>query len=352
MKKVDCIVVGLGLAGIHLSFELQKRNYSVHHIHANLPGESTSVAAGLINPITGRRFVKSWMIEEVMPYAAERYIELGQLLKSNYIDRMHIVRSFQTASDENTWLAKTADSYLSQFLLEKADMADASESLQLPELMGELKNCYRILTGELQRDYISYLDTLDSISVEEFDFEALSIEPNIRYQEVEAKHIFFAEGWRVVKNPFFEIPAFSPTKGELLIVKAPTLKLTKAYKKDMFITPLGNDLYWCGATSEWNELTVDTSEKMQNRLLEFVAQTIKVPFEIIHRRTGIRPSSKNRKPVLGTHPEYSKLHLFNGMGTKGSSLAPYFSSQLVDYIEGKVEIHHELNVQRYFAKKG
>ena len=87
---------------------------------------------------------------------------------------------------------------------------------------------------------------------------------------------------------------------------------------------------------------------MQNRLLEFVTKTIKVPFEIIHRRTGIRPSSKNRKPVLGTHPEYSQLHIFNGMGTKGSSLAPYFSSQLVDYIEGKVEIPHELNVQRYF----
>lgn len=348
MKKVDCIVVGLGLAGIHLSYELQKRNYSVHHIHASLPGESTSVAAGLINPVTGRRFVKSWMIEEVMPFAAERYEELGELLTSNYIDRMHIVRSFQNASDENTWLAKTADPYLTQFLLEKADMVEFSDRLELPELIGELENCYRIRTGELQKDYVSHLEVADSISIADFDFDKLIISPSITYEGVEAKHVFFAEGWRVVNNPYFQIPAFSPTKGELLIVKAPSLKLTKAYKKDMFITPLGDDLYWCGATSEWNELSIEISEKMQTRLLDFVAKTIKVPYEIVQRKTGIRPASKNRKPVLGTHPHYDNVHIFNGMGTKGSSLAPYFSNLLVDYIEGKTEIPAELDAKRYF----
>ena len=357
-KVLDYIIVGLGIAGIQVSFELLKRGKLVHHFHYSLPGESTRVAAGLINQITGRRFVKSWMIEEVMPFAEQRYLELEGVLGGSYLNRLHIARGMKTASEENTWLSKSSDPYLSQFYDSEKDDVQKSllknrgafaQKLVLPELMGELSQCFRISLIELQQDYIKHLEQKELITKSEFDYSALELKENqVNYKGIQAKNIIFVEGWKVLQNPFFQIPAFSPAKGELFIIRAPKLKLEAAYKKEMFITPLGNDLYWCGATYEWNNLEAATSQKMTDRLQEFLDSTLKVDYEIIHHHFGLRPSSKDRRPILGTHPEFSQISIFNGMGTKGSSLSPFYSQVLVDHLELKKDIPPEVNVNRYF----
>lgn len=351
MRKVDLLIVGQGIAGINLSYLAKKRGMTCLHFHTSSEGESTAVAAGLINPITGRRFVKSWNIENILPFAVKHYEEMGKFLNGTYLKRLNILRTFKASADENAWLAKSADPFLAQFLLEKVvfDRGAFAQKLELTELMGELKDCLRIELEQLQKDYLQYLKQNDLVINENYDLAEQTFDGNhINYKEIQASQVVFAEGWRAMYNPLWEEIPFAPAKGELLIIHSPELKLEAAFKNSMFITPIGNDRYWVGATYEWQNYDPQPTEKMKSRLLETLNATIKVSYEIESHLTGIRPSSKDRRPVIGRHKEHQGIYLFNGMGTKGSSLSPYYANMLLDDMQGNVEIAEDVCISRYF----
>lgn len=352
MRKVDLLIVGQGIAGINLSFLAMNQGLSCHHIHCSTEGESTAVAAGLINPITGRRFVKSWNIENILPYAVQHYEDLGAFLNGQYLKRLNIIRTFKANADENEWLAKSADPFLAQFLLEKIvfDRGAFAQKLELSELMGELKDCLRIELARVQVDYHKYLIRNNLLTNEHYDLAEQTFDGNqIIYKDIQAKQIVFAEGWRAMYNPLWESVPFAPAKGELLIIHSPELKLNTAFKNSMFITPIGSDRYWVGATYEWQNYDPNTSDKMKTKLLKSLDATIKVPYKIEAHLTGIRPSSKDRKPIIGAHEKHKNVFLFNGMGTKGSSLSPYYARMLLANMQQNTEIDHEVSISRYFS---
>lgn len=350
--KYDIIIVGLGVAGIHFSNVCLKKGLKVLHIHKSIKGESTPYAAGLINPITGRRYVKSWMIDEVMPFALETYRTLEKELSIEVLKRLDIIRTLKDPGDENTWLSKTADPYLAQYMSDCILEGEFHQGLKPEALLGQLNGCYRIDVIDFQKAYIDKVTKDNSLVESKFEYDDLEIEEDrIIYKEYEADRILFAEGWKVLDNPWFQVPAFSPAKGELLIIHAPDLKLDKAYKKEQFITPMGQDRYWVGATYEWQNFDPNPTEKMKDRIHAKLEEVIQVPYKIEHHWAGIRPASKNRKPVMGTHPIHNNVHILNGMGTKGTSLAPYFSKLLYHHIYQDSSIMEEVNVQRYFSHK-
>lgn len=349
--KYDIIIVGLGMAGIHFSNICLKKGLDVLHIHKSIKGESTPYAAGLINPITGRRYVKSWMIDEVMPYAIETYRALEKKLSIKVLDRLDIIRALKDPGDENTWLSKTTDPYLAQYMSDCILEGEFHPGLKHEQLLGQLNGCYRIDVISFQKAYLEKVTHEGCILDVRLEYSDLNIKEDcVEYQKFEAPRILFAEGWKVLDNPWFQIPAFSPAKGELLIIYAPDLKLEKAYKKEQFITPLGNDRYWVGATYEWQNFDPDPSEKMKERIHNRLHEVIRVPYEIEHHWAGIRPASKDRKPVIGTHPTFRNVHILNGMGTKGTSLAPYFSNLLYQYIFQNIDLPDEVDVRRYFSE--
>lgn len=352
MKEVDLLIVGQGIAGINLSFIAKKRALSCVHIHKKSIGESTKVAAGLINPITGRRFVKSWNIDTIFPYAVKHYRELEKEFKITCLDEINILRTFKSVSEENEWLAKSADPFLADFLLEKLvfDKEAFAQKLNLTELMGELNRCLRVRLSDIQTFYLEQLENEDELIDEWFDMSQAEMkEDYVLYKNYKAKYIVFAEGWRSIYNELWNDLPFAPSKGELFVVHAPELKLDSAFKNSMFVTPLGNDLYWVGATYEWQNYNPDRSEKMKDKLLKHLSNSILTPYEIKAHLTGIRPSTKDRKPIIGVHHTHKNLLLFNGMGTKGSSLSPYYAEKLLDHILSNEEIPYEVSVSRYYT---
>ena len=101
--------------------------------------------------------------------------------------------------------------------------------------------------------------------------------------------------------------------------------------------PLRNTLYKVGATYTWSDLTLTPSEAGKQELLKKLQDTISVPFEVVKHEAGIRPTTKQRRPFLGRHPEVQQLAVFNGLGTKGASLGPWFASEMCEHlISGKV----------------
>ena len=65
---LDYIIVGQGLAGTHLGFELESRGKSIRIIDNNFKNSSSKVAGGMFNPITGRNMVKTWKADDEKQY--------------------------------------------------------------------------------------------------------------------------------------------------------------------------------------------------------------------------------------------------------------------------------------------
>ena len=56
----------------------------------------------------------------------------------------------------------------------------------------------------------------------------------------------------------------------------------------------------------------------------------------------------DRRPVIGCHPEEDRVAIFNGLGTKGVSLAPYFSDLFAQHLVENRQLCSEVDVRRFF----
>src|SRR5664279_853832 len=92
MKEV--FIVGQGLAGTWLSWWLYQSNVPFKVIDKPDQDGASMRAAGLINPVTGRRMVTTWMIDELMPFAFGAYGEIGKFLDDSFIKEISLIDFF------------------------------------------------------------------------------------------------------------------------------------------------------------------------------------------------------------------------------------------------------------------
>ncbi len=76
--QIDILIIGQGISGTFLSWYLQQEGFSFLVIDQPQSNTASKVAAGAINPVTGRRIVKDLMIDEVLPFALDAYQQLGE----------------------------------------------------------------------------------------------------------------------------------------------------------------------------------------------------------------------------------------------------------------------------------
>ena len=110
---------------------------------------------------------------------------------------------------------------------------------------------------------------------------------------------------------------------------------------------VGNNIYKVGATYNWKDKTDTPTEEAKEELLKKLQSLLDHPFELIGHQAGVRPTTKDRRPIIGTHPKHQNLHVFNGLGTKGVMIAPYFVDQFCDFLEGKSQLDKEVDLNRF-----
>jgi glycine/D-amino acid oxidase-like deaminating enzyme len=103
-----------------------------------------------------------------------------------------------------------------------------------------------------------------------------------------------------------------------------------------------------GATYEWKNLTDDPTPEGLIELETKLRMLITSAFKVINHEAGIRPSVIDRRPVIGSHPTFKNIHLFNGFGTKAVMLAPYYANQFVNQFQQKENLDDEVNVSRFY----
>ena len=171
------------------------------------------------------------------------------------------------------------------------------------------------------------------------------------YKGIEARHVIFAEGYGLHANPYFNSLPLDGTKGELFIIEAPGLKLDVIVNTSVFILPLRQNLFKVGATYNWKDKTNDTSEEGKQELIDRIQEIINCDFKIISHFAGIRPTVRDRRPLIGTHQMYPQLHVLNGLGTRGVMLGPSMAKALYDFIEFEIALDPSIDCWRFEKRK-
>ena len=123
--KCDYLIIGQGLAGSVLAYYLLDKNRSVLVIDdPDLPKSST-VAAGIYNPFTGRKLVKTWMADTLFACIEAFYDKMQGQLGVEFLHKMPMYRPFLSQQEQNDWVAKADDPAFSRYVTNIVAPADA-----------------------------------------------------------------------------------------------------------------------------------------------------------------------------------------------------------------------------------
>jgi glycine/D-amino acid oxidase-like deaminating enzyme len=346
--KVDFIIVGHGLASVAVVEHLRKHNVSFVVFSDENPNSSSKVAAGLYNPVTGRKMKQTWLAEQLFPYLEEFYGDLEKILDAQFLYKKAIYRPFLSLEDQNDWMAK-ADKH-TPFIKGTFTQSQFPEYIR-DDFGGILLNQSGFLDVKAMLDYHKLKLIKDKqFIIERLEYDKLVVKENqIQYKDIEGKKIIFCDG-PISHNPFFNWLPTAPVKGEILHIKTEEpLPEDVIFNRGVFLVKNPqHDYYRAGATYEWKNLDYQPTEKAKKQLTDKLDDLLQVDYKIIEQVAGIRPASKDRRPLIGNHPELNNVLIFNGLGTKGVSLAPYFAHQFVNSIINSEKLNDEVNINRYY----
>ncbi|RTY68890.1 FAD-binding oxidoreductase [Flavobacterium sp. LS1P28] len=346
---IDYLIIGSGLAGISFA-EVALRNDKSILVLDNNSQNSSRIAGGLYNPVILKRFSEVWQAQEQLVLMNEFYALLEKKLECTVDFKRPILRKFFSVEEQNNWFIASDKINLSPFLSTKL-IFEKFSGIDSPFGYGEVLQTGYVDTALLLRKYRDYLIHNKMFQEESFDYEALQVDSNgIRYKDIQAKHIVFAEGFGMHGNPYFKHLPLDGTKGELFVIRAPNLRLDVIVNTSVFILPLGNDLFKVGATYNWKDKTDLPTPEGKTELVERIKEIITCDFEIVAHFAGVRPTVKDRRPLVGTHQNYNSVHILNGLGTRGVMLGPAMAKALFDTIENKIPLDTVIDINRFVSK--
>uniref|UniRef100_UPI0040488513 NAD(P)/FAD-dependent oxidoreductase n=1 Tax=Polaribacter sp. TaxID=1920175 RepID=UPI0040488513 len=344
--KVDYIIVGLGLAGLAFVEELIAAQKSFV-VFEDASQTSSLVAGGVYNPVILKRFTPVWNAAEQLAIALPFYQSLERKFSSKFDTKFITKKVFKSIEDQNNWFLAVDKPVLSDYM-DPVIYHEKHNGVVADYGFGQLQGTGRIDTEKLVQTYRDYLRQEEKIYFEKFDYDAVQIEKDhLVYKELVASHIVFSEGYGMLHNPFFNYLPLKEAKGELITIHAPDLKIDFLLKSSLFVLPLGNSYYKVGATFNWTDKTSDPTEEGKMELLENLKKVLDVPYTIVGQSAGIRPTVKDRRPLVGIHPQYNKLLILNGLGTRGVMIAPVVAKNLFEHIENGADLDPEVDIKRF-----
>lgn len=349
MKEIDYLVVGLGVAGAAFVKFLIENNHSYLVINQDIHRAST-VAAGLYNPVVLKRFSLVWDAPHQLDKMKALFSFYEKLLGQKYIEEMPVFRVFNDEQEQKTWYKKAENhTDLIPFLSTNFEQLKDYTNIQQDFGTGEVLDTGRIDLRQLIPDLEQYLTENNQLIQQTFHYKDLTIQDDfIEYQNIRAKRIIFCEGYHVLDNPYFKNLPIIGVKGEVLTVETQAELPKAVIKGKEFIFPLNATEYFVGATYDRDNLNYDTTPNAETELLNGIQKVIDANFEVKNHQASIRPTVKDRRPIVGAHPNYKNVFVLNGMGTRGTMLAPWIAEQLYQNIEHQKSIDPLADIARFY----
>ncbi len=346
MIQTEFLIVGQGISGTFLSWYLNKQKRSFVIIDNNSAAAASRVAAGIINPVTGRRIVQTWMIDKLLPFAYEAYQQLSADLQIETITQKNIIDFFPSAQMLHAFTERIQED--PKYLQTPSSANHFDPFFKYDFGYGIISPTYAINLAGIIPAWKEKLLSQKQFIEEDFHTDELVINSNyISYRNIKAEKIIFCDGAQGSANPWFNQLPFAANKGQAIIIYNTDIPQQNIFKKGMTIVPLKDHFFWVGSSYEWEFNDIHPSKAFLDHATGQLKNWIKSSFSIEAHFASLRPATLERRPFVGMHPQYPQIGIFNGMGTKGCSLSPYFAYQFVNYLIDKEPILPEADVNRF-----
>ncbi|CAG4993297.1 tRNA 5-methylaminomethyl-2-thiouridine biosynthesis bifunctional protein MnmC [Dyadobacter sp. CECT 9275] len=346
----DYLIVGQGIGGTALAWHLHRLGKKIRVVGDSSLPSSSRVAAGIFNPLTGKKLVKTWLADQLFPYASEFYASLENKLNIKLVYPLPVYRPYRSIEEQNTYLAQTANPGIAQYITSQTDDLLPLDYISNP--YGGLKvgqSGWVDLPLLLDQSKIYFekegIYTEERFAAEDLIFTSDTVEWNGKT----FNKVILCQGVMALENSFFNWLPFSPVKGEILDIAVENILKPYIVNQGIFILPLSKDSARVGATYSWDPLDWETTDAAKNELADKIRSLLNVPFTVTKQNAGLRPSVKDRRPLIGIHPEENRVGIFNGLGTKGVTLAPFFANEFAQHLEHGKELNPLVNIKRYFS---
>ena len=303
--------------------------------------ESTSskVAAGIVNPITGKYFAKSWRIDESWPVARAFYREIEARTGGRFFYEMPLVRLLTSEAEVARWGKKAGSASHADYLAQP--QAD-------PLLDGEL---FETELGGFETTNSGYLDVRQFLAVSREVFRAMGCYRAEVFDGAERDGtVVLCQGFKGAMAPGFDWVPFKSAKGEILTLRPksdlPTDRIVNGGGVWLLPDQAQPGVFRAGSTYSWEPLDSATTPGGREEILAKLRRVCKAAFEVVGQEAAVRPIIRASKALIGLHPAREGLAIFNGLGSKGVLNAPFFAGQLAALLVDGTPVDEEVDIRK------
>jgi glycine oxidase len=335
----DFLVVGAGLAGISIAERILQKGLTVRVVSNSEWPSSTGVATGMFNPIVFRRLNKTYMIESVLPEMHAFYHLLEKRLDTKLISNHPIFKHISSEEYASFWNERSNTSEFNLFL----DPIEAN--------YGEVKQAGLVDCPKLRERYEKFLRSEGYLDDSTFNYDALSMDDSgVIYKGLNYDHVIFCDGPFISHNPHFNWLPFKIAKGDWIVVETEETLPERIVNNVINIIPLGQNQYKLSSTFEWETEIWRPNPDQITALVKAFQEIYPVSYKVINHQSGLRPAASDRRPYLGRHPRLRNISVFNGLGSKGVILAPFFSKHLIDHLVDDLPLMKDVDIKRHIKR--
>ncbi len=341
------LIVGQGLAGTLLAFSLLEKGEQVLIADDYNHASASQVAAGMWNPVTFKRLAASWLAKEMLEEMNVTFRKLEEKLQASFFHSLPVARIFNSIQDANFWDEKSDHPEVGRFLSARSNKS-VQENFDSPFGNSEVNECGWLnvpLFREVSKNYFIQHGNFIEDAVNESEVEFL--ESSVVWKGRAFDKLILCNGIGVNQWKGLESLDLIPNHGQVLDLKIENLEIDAVVNFGQFLLPFGNEKFRLGATYNWNEVPDEPTEEAKELLLSELTQRMDKTVVVESHKTGFRPTTRDRRPIIGFAKENERLGVFGGLGSKGVLLAPYFSKLFSAVLTEGAPIPKEVSTARF-----
>ena len=350
--KVNFLIVGQGIAGSTLALRLLERDQSVLVVDRQDVGSSTRVAAGLVTPLTGKGMNPAWQQSRCLAEAEIFYHQLELKAGRKFYHNQPVVRIFTDEKQRTKWERKkeTHGGWASE-VDDSGELSLASPlkfpfgSIEMPAGAWLDTKAFLHEVQELLRNEGAWRE--DEFFQDEVVFEA----DHVTWKDVTADKVILCQGaYGLGQGGWYGDVPHRSAKGEVLTIWLDGIDESKRYHSDGWIAPRGGGVWKAGANYDWDQLDSVPTDEGKDEILAKLRKWIDIPIEVIGHEAGVRPIIRNSQPLIGLCPDQPQVGFFNGLGSKGTLMAPAVADHFAAYLCGECALDEELDLTHWLQE--
>jgi len=320
------LIVGQGLAGTVLGWTFERAGIAFEIVDAGHASAASRVGAGIINPITGQRIVKSRGVDVLLPRALEVYRAMEAQWGVSLVRAMRVRRFFNDDRERRVFAEKNTTGELAPY----AGVADAEGFW---------------IEGAARVDTAALIATARA----RWLADGRLCEERVDLPKALGRHdvVILCTGANDCGGLAWGDVTCARATGEILTLAVGGLAPEVILNRGHWVLPTTAGFAKVGATYTREGEVLAGAVAREELTKSAVRLLAGREFLITAQESGVRVTSPDRYPLAGRSPREPQLGVFNGLGSKGALLAPWLAHQWVNHLTEGVPFEASVDAARF-----